>query len=392
MLLEEKLSILSAAAKYDISCSIGEKKKNFVYYSAANGKYIPILKILFSNACIYDCAYCINRRSNNIKRATFTVDEVVKLTTEFYKRNYIKGLFLSSAILKDPNYTMEQLIKVVEKLRKEEKFPGYIHLKIVPGTDEKLIEKAGILADRISINVEFLYTNSFYNLAPEKKPKNIQKPLYISSVKYLQYLNDKKRYKSVTPFSPLGQTTQLIVGATNETDKEILKFSSKLYKNYNLKRVYYSGYKAINNDKRLPQKSENIIRQQRLYQADFLLRFYNFSLDELFIKSKNLDLNIDPKLNWAINHPELFPIDISKASFDELIRIPGIGLKSAKKIIKLRKNEVLTFELLKKIGIPLNKTKDFIIINGKNYKSSKIKAPLFDFSYEKGDLFENSII
>lgn len=386
MTLEKKLSILSATAKYDVSCSFGERKKDFVYYSVANGRYVPILKILFSNACIYDCAYCINRKSNNIKRASFTVDEVVKLTVDFYKRNYIEGLFLSSAIIKDSNYTMEQLIKVAKKLREEEKFPGYIHLKIVPGADEKLVEKAGMYADRLSINVEFLKKDAFSILAPEKKPEAIQKPLQTSSIKYLQYIEEKKKYSHVKPYSPLGQTTQIIVGATNESDKKIIEFSSKLYKIYKLKRVYYSGYIAINKDKRLPQRSENSLREHRLYQTDFLIRFYNYSIEEIFDNCENLDLNIDPKSLWALKHPEFFPIDISRATFDELIRIPGIGLKSAQKIIMLRKHGILNFDTLKKAGISLKKAKDFISIKGKNFKTSKTYMPLFEFSKNGWDL------
>ncbi|ABS61039.1 MULTISPECIES: putative DNA modification/repair radical SAM protein [Fervidobacterium] len=385
MTLEEKLSILSAAAKYDVSCSFGERRKNFVYYSAANGKYIPILKILLSNACIYDCAYCINRKSNNIRRATFTVDEVVKLTLDLYKRNYIEGLFLSSAIIRDPNYTMEQMIKVAKKLKEEEKFPGYIHLKIIPGADEKLIEKAGMFADRVSINVEFLKKEAFFNLTPEKKPEEIQRPLHISSIKYLQYVEEKKRHPHVNPYSPLGQTTQIIVGATNESDKKIIEFSNKLYKVYKLKRVYYSGYVAINNDERLPQKSENPLREHRLYQADFLIRFYNYSIEEIFDNSENLDLNIDPKTLWALKHPELFPIDISRAKFDELIRIPGIGLKSARKIIELRKYGTLNLDALEKIGVSLKRAKDFITVKGKTFKDLKTYMPLFEFSQNEYD-------
>jgi predicted DNA-binding helix-hairpin-helix protein len=281
---------------------------------------------------------------------------------------------------------MEQLVNVAKKLREEEKFPGYIHLKIVPGADEKLVEKAGMYADRLSINVEFLKKDAFSILAPEKKPEAIQKPLQTSSIKYLQYIEEKKKYSHVKPYSPLGQTTQIIVGATNESDKKIIEFSSKLYKIYKLKRVYYSGYIAINKDKRLPQRSENSLREHRLYQTDFLIRFYNYSIEEIFDNCENLDLNIDPKSLWALKHPEFFPIDISKATFDELIRIPGIGLKSAQKIIMLRKHGILNFDTLKKAGISLKKAKDFISIKGKNFKTSKTYMPLFEFSKNGWDL------
>ncbi|ABR30545.1 radical SAM protein [Thermosipho melanesiensis] len=370
MVLERKLKLLTEHAKYDVSCSFGTNER-YVYYSKSVKKLRPILKVLFSNACVYDCAYCINRRSNNIERATFTVDELVEITTTLYKKNYVVGLFLSSAVIKDPNYTMKQMLKVVKQLRVKENFPGYIHLKIIPGADEKLVNEAGVFADRISINVEFLRKNDFYLLTPEKKPEDIQKPLSIAAEKYEEYFHQRRKYK-IQPFSPDGQTTQLIVGISKQSDKKILSFASKLYRNYKLKRVYYSGYVAINKDKRLPNTSESIMREHRLYQADFLLRFYNFTLDEIFEDSENLDLNLDPKLRWALNHPEFFPIDISKASFDELIRIPGVGINKAKKIILLRKEGRLSFETLRKIGVFINN--DFIVLKGK-----RVSAPLFNF-------------
>lgn len=388
--IERKLEILSSYAKYDISCVYSKSKnlkirpKHFIYYSQSNtGKTIPLLKVLFSNACIYDCAYCINRKTNNVPRATFTVDELVNLTTNFYKRNYIKGLFLSSAIIKNPNFTMEQMLKVVEKLRIEEGFKGYIHLKIIPGTSEVLVKEAGFYADRVSINVELPTKHSLLLLAPDKKPESIQNPLILSSKTYIETIHEAKKYKSVKIYSPAGQTTQIIVGATPESDKNILSFANKLYNQYKLKRVYYSAYIAINKDKRLPLKNEEIIREKRLYQADFLIREYNFTLEELFEKSKNLNLTLDPKTNWAVNHPDFFPIDINKASYDELIRIPGIGIKSANLIIKARKSSSLSFENLKKLGINLKKAQYFIACNGKKYDKNRELTPLFLFDFTK---------
>lgn len=399
MKIEEKLEILSSYAKYDISCVYNHSKasshpKNFIYYSqSSTGRTIPLLKVLFSNACIYDCAYCINRKTNNIPRATFTVDELVNITINFYKRNYIKGLFLSSAIIKSPDFTMEQMLKVVKKLRIEEDFKGYIHLKIIPGASEFLVKEAGFYADRVSINVELPTKHSLLLLAPDKKPETIQNPLIVSSKTYSETINEAKKYKGVKIYSPAGQTTQIIVGATPEYDKNILYFADKLYKQYKLKRVYYSAYSAINIDKRLPLKSEEKIREKRLYQADFLIREYNFTLNELFEKSKNLNLTIDPKTSWAINHPEFFPIDINKATFDELIRVPGIGIKSAKLIIKARKYSLLNLDTLRKLGINLKNARYFITYNGKKFDKDKELTPLFLFDYTKdGDVVESSSI
>ncbi|SHH51575.1 putative DNA modification/repair radical SAM protein [Thermosipho atlanticus] len=383
MNLDKKLKILISSAKYDVACSsIYLKNRNFLNLGYSS-KCVPLLKVLFSNACIYDCAYCINRKSNNIPRATFSVNELVNITISFYKKNYTKGLFLSSAIIKNPDYTMEQMIKVVKKLRTKEKFNGYIHLKIIPGVDEKLIEEAGLYADRLSINVEFPTKKSLKFLAPDKEPESIQKPLIVSSKKYIETISEVKKYKHAKLFSPAGQTTQLIVGATPESDKKILSFADKLYKDYKLKRVYYSAYIAVNYDKKLPTTSESQIRENRLYQADFLIRLYNFRIEELFEKSERLDLKIDPKTKWAINHPEFFPIEINSASYDELIRVPGIGIKTAKLIIKARKLSSLNFDNLIKIGVLLKKAKYFITCNGKKYNNLERSTPLFSINFSK---------
>lgn len=391
MEIERKLKILASYAKYDISCEYNEfdnyknfDKQRFIYYSrSSSGKTIPLLKVLYSNACIYDCAYCINRKSNNIPRTTFSINELVNLTKDFYKRNYIKGLFLSSAIVKNPDFTMEQMLRVVKKLRLEENFNGYIHLKIIPGASEFLVKEAGFYADRVSINVELPTKHSLLLLAPDKKPESIQTPLILSSKKHIETSHEAKKYKKIKIYSPDGQTTQIIVGATPESDKSILSFANKLYKQYKLKRVYYSAYNAINKDKRLPSNNESLTREVRLYQADFLMRYYNFTLEELFEKSKNLDPNLDPKTNWALNHPDFFPIDINKATYDELIRVPGIGIKSAKLIITSRKSTSLSFESLKKMGINLKKAQYFITCNGKKFNSKKETAPLFSFDFTK---------
>ncbi|MBO8161015.1 MAG: putative DNA modification/repair radical SAM protein [Thermosipho sp. (in: Bacteria)] len=393
MEIERKLEILSSSAKFDVACSPGtsdRKNKNVIdstniagiYHSwSSTGKCFSLLKVLFSNACIYNCAYCINRRSNNIPRATFTVNELVNLTMNFYKKGYIDGLFLSSAVIKNPDFTMEQLINVAKKLRMEENFKGYIHLKIIPGADEKLVEEAGFYANRVSVNVELPTAKSLKLLAPEKNPDSIQKPLILSSKKHLETISHAKKFKHVKIFSPDGQTTQLIVGATSESDKKIMLLANKLYKNYKLKRVYYSAYIAVNKDKRLPPTSESITRENRLYQADFLIRKYNFTVEELFEKTENLDLRIDPKTKWALEHPEFFPIEINKASYDELIRIPGIGIKSAKKILLARKVHALNFDDLKKIGIALKRAQYFITCNGKKYNKNKDLMPLFSFDF-----------
>ena len=376
----DKLKILADSAKYDASCSSsGSKRKNInngignghvsgICHSwGADGRCISLLKILFTNSCIYDCKYCINRSSNDVPRATFTPREVADLTINFYKRNYIEGLFLSSAVIRNPDYTMEQIIQTVTILRNEYNFNGYIHCKTIPGCSKELIDKLGILVDRMSINIELPSNESLKLLAPQKEKTGILTPMkYISDNIKMNNL-DKSRFKK--HFVPDGQTTQLIVGATNESDLKILKLSENLYKKVNLKRVYYSAYISINNDKNLPSlESPPLLRENRLYQADWLLRFYGFKADELLNESHpNFNTLLDPKCDWALRNIDKFPIEINRADFFTLLRIPGIGVISAKKIIKARRNFELNFDNLKHLGVVLKRAKYFITCKGKYY-------------------------
>lgn len=374
----EKLKILSDSAKYDASCSssgsnrrnsssgIGNGNISGICHSwGADGRCISLLKILFTNACIYDCKYCINRCSNNVKRATFTPREVANLTINFYKRNYIEGLFLSSAVIKSPDYTMELLINTISILRNEYNFNGYIHCKTIPGCSKELIDKLGSMVDRMSINIELPSNNSLKLLAPQKEKTGILTPMsYVSNKMKLNKLEKRKEN-----FVPAGQTTQLIIGATPESDLKILKLSESLYKKLSLKRVYYSAYISVNNDKNLPTlESPPLLRENRLYQADWLLRFYGFKADELLSETHpNFNNVLDPKCEWALRNLDKFPIEINKANYFTLIRVPGIGVVSAKKIIKARRNFELNFDSLKKLGIVLKRAKYFITCKGKYY-------------------------
>jgi putative DNA modification/repair radical SAM protein len=383
MTLNEKLEILSDAAKYDSSCSssgsdrsnngigIGNGASSGICHSwGIDGRCISLLKILFTNYCIYDCKYCINRKSNNVKRTSFTVDEVISLTINFYKRNYIEGLFLSSGIIKDENFTMEMLYQVAKKLRTEHNFHGYIHLKAIPGADYSLIKKAGLYADRLSINIELPSEKSLKLLAPDKSKQNILQPMKYIGENYINSIEEKKKYKHYQNFSPAGQSTQLIVGATPETDYQIIKLSENLYNKFNLKRVYYSAYIPVNKNENLPVLAPPLEREHRLYQADWLIRFYNFTHDELLSeKNPNFNMNYDPKVNWALNNIDFFPLEVNKASYEALLRVPGIGPLGAKKIISIRRMSNINFEILKKIGIVLKRAKYFITCNGKYLES-----------------------
>ncbi|MGN9135291.1 putative DNA modification/repair radical SAM protein [Clostridium sp. HCP1S3_B4] len=382
--ISHKLKILSDAAKYDVSCSSsGSKRKTtkntigsthasgICHSFTPDGRCISLLKILLSNCCIYNCSYCINRKSNDINRATFTPDEVANLTINFYRRNYIEGLFLSSAIIKTPNYTMEMLYNVVYKLRKVYNFGGYIHLKAIPGSDEDLIKKAGNLVDRMSVNLELPSSKSLKLLAPEKNKQDILSPMKtiknnISINKY-----ERKKFKNANLFVPGGQSTQLIVGASKETDLNILNLSENLYNKMNLKRVYYSAYVPVNTDKNLPTiKNPPTLREHRLYQGDWLLRFYGFKASELLShKNPNFDINFDPKTSYALNNLDNFPIEINEASYEALLRVPGIGVRGARKIILTRKVGFLDFYDLKKLGIVLKRAQYFITCKGKYYGS-----------------------
>lgn len=374
----EKLRILSAAAKYDVSCSSSGSKRcmppgglgdacsaGICHTWAADGRCISLLKILLTNACKYDCAYCINRRSNDVPRATFTPKEVIDLTMEFYRRNYIEGLFLSSAVIRDPDYTMEMLIRVAKELRTVHRFGGYIHLKAIPGASERLLFEAGLYADRSSVNIEVPSDKSLQYLAPEKNFASVYKPMNFFAERKLEYKTTARKSRYTPQFLPAGQSTQMIVGASGETDLEILGLSSGFYKNQGLKRVYFSGYVPLNADKRLPVLTTKppLAREHRLYQADWLMRFYNFEYNEILDEAHpNLDLELDPKIGWALRHPEMFPIDIQTADYEMILRVPGIGVKSAKLIVSGRRYGKIRLENLKKMGVVLKRAKYFIYL------------------------------
>lgn len=397
--ISEKLSILSDAAKYDVSCaSSGSSRKNsskglgntgngICHAYTEDGRCVSLLKILLTNFCIYDCAYCVSRKSNDIKRAAFTVQEVVDLTINFYRRNYIEGLFLSSGIFKNADYTMERLVLVAKKLRTEHQFNGYIHLKTIPGVSDELMNEAALYADRLSVNVEMPTTESLKLLAPDKNRNDMLKPMQYLSTAIIQHKEENKIFKKTPLFAPAGQSTQMVIGASPETDLQILFMSHFFYKKFHLKRVYYSGYVPISNDNRLPAMGTSVpmIRENRLYQADWLMRYYNFSVDEIVTpKDPLLDLEIDPKLNWALRNLQLFPLDINKADYNMIMRVPGIGVASARKICEARKFARLNTDHLKKMGIALNKAKYFIITNDVKYRKDYQPAQLKDFILNAG--------
>ncbi len=382
--IQEKLKILADAAKYDVSCSSsGGKRKNhnkglgnaegmgICHSYTEDGRCVSLLKILLTNYCIFDCAYCVTRRSNDIPRAAFTIDEVVNLTINFYRRNYIEGLFLSSGIFKDSDYTMERLVRIAKKLRQEHKFNGYIHLKTIPGASPELIKEAGLYADRLSVNIELPSELSLQRLAPEKNYPQILKPMSAISRELVASKEEQKLFKSAPAFAPAGQSTQLIVGASAENDQQILQLSNQLYQQYQLKRVYYSGYVPVSTDSRLPALVlPPVIRENRIYQADWLLRFYGFKVNEIVDDFyPNLDLEIDPKLAWALRNLHFFPLEINTADYEMILRVPGIGVKSAKKIVAARRFTNLTAEHLLKIGVVLKRAKYFITCNGKSLEA-----------------------
>ena len=378
--IEEKLRILSDAAKYDVSCSssgssrkntnngLGNAAINGICHSwSADGRCISLLKILMTNYCIYDCKYCINRKDNDIERAILSPDEIVKLTINFYRRNYIEGLFLSSGIIKSADYTMELMIAVAKKLRLEEKFNGYIHMKVIPGASRQLINEIGLYVDRVSVNIEFAENTALKLLAPDKKPTDISTSMGLIRKNMIENAEDKKIFKSTPSFIPAGQTTQMIIGASGESDYAILSRSENLYKNFDLKRVYYSGYVPVNKSGILVSTEQAVpmIREHRLYQADWLLRFYDFKADEILNeKDPFVDPLLDPKTNWAIKNSHFFPIEINKASYKDLLRVPGIGVTSAKRIVMTRKYSTIRYEHLKKLGIVIKRAKYFIVVNG----------------------------
>lgn len=376
----QKLKILAESAKYDVSCaSSGTVRRNskggvgntvggwgICHSFAEDGRCISLLKIMLTNYCIYDCAYCINRISNDIPRATLSVSELVDLTMEFYRRNYIEGLFLSSGVVRNPDYTMERLVRVAKDLREIHRFNGYIHLKSIPGASEELVRQAGLYADRMSVNLEIPTEENLKRLAPEKDHKSVYLPMKYIQQGVLESCEERKKYRKAPRFAPAGQSTQMIVGATSETDRDILRVSSTLYERPTMKRVYYSGYISVNTyDKRLPAlKQPPLVRENRLYQADWLLRFYEFKVDELVDeRTPDLDLEIDPKLAWALRHPEFFPVNIQTADYESLLRVPGIGVRSAKLIVTSRRFSRIGFYELKKMGAVMKKAKYFITCN-----------------------------
>ncbi len=395
----KKLEILSDSAKYDASCScsgsdrktpnggLGNGKDCGICHSwSDDGRCVSLFKILFTNYCIYDCAYCVNRRSNDILRASFTPREVADLTIEFYKRNYIEGLFLSSGIMKNPDYTMEQLSETLRILRDEYLFGGYIHVKAIPGASKELIDKAGALADRISVNIE-LPSKESLRLLTDKKHTDIFKPMKLITDGVSQSVAERKKSRFAPRFAPAGQSTQLIVGATPETDMTIVKLSEAMYNKFALKRVYYSAFIPVNaGDKRLPVLREPpLLREHRLYQADFLMRQYHFNADEILTPDKPmLDISLDPKANWALNNFHLFPVEINKADVEMLLRVPGIGPLSARRIVAARRGHYLNFDDLKKIGVVLKRAGYFITCKGK-------RMPAFSEKYQSvyGALAEN---
>jgi putative DNA modification/repair radical SAM protein len=391
--IKEKLSILADAAKYDVSCAssgsdrknnnkgIGNASNGICHAYTEDGRCVSLLKILLTNHCIYDCAYCVSRKSNDIKRAAFTVQEVVDLTINFYRRNYIEGLFLSSGIFSNADNTMERLILVAKKLRTEHQFNGYIHLKTIPGASDELTKEAGLWADRLSINVEMPTEKSLALLAPDKKREDMLKPMQFLKNEIVKHTEEKKIFKKLPMFAPAGQSTQMVIGATPETDLEILYLANDFYKKFNMRRVYYSGYVPISNDNRLPAIGTPVpmIRENRLYQADWLMRFYGFAVQEIVNKDNPLlDADIDPKLSWALRNLHVFPVDINKADYHLIVRIPGIGIQSAQKICAVRKFRRLNSMHLKKLGIAYNRAKYFIECGGefeiKDWQPMQLKS------------------
>jgi len=375
----EKLKTLAESAKYDVSCaSSGTTRKNtpggigstagwgICHSFTEDGRCVSLLKIMLTNYCIYDCAYCINRRSNDIRRATFSVEELVELTIEFYRRNYIEGLFLSSGVINNPDYTMERMVRVIKELRTVHRYNGYIHMKSIPGASEQIVREAGLYADRLSVNIEIPTEQNLKMLAPEKSHESIFKPMLFIQQGVLESNEERRKFNSAPRFAPAGQSTQMIIGATDESDKQILYTSAAMYQRPSMKRVYYSGYIPVNSyDNRLPAlKQPPLVRENRLYQADWLMRFYNFKVDEIVDDAHpDLDLEIDPKLSWALRHPEHFPVDINKADYTQILRIPGIGVKSAKLIIVTRQNGRINASTLKRIGVVMKKAQYFITCN-----------------------------
>lgn len=382
MTVYEKLNILTDAAKYDVACTssgterksdgtgIGSCQQSGICHSfSADGRCISLLKILFTNECVYDCKYCINRRSNDVKRASFTPDEICNLTMEFYRRNYIEGLFLSSGVLKSPDYTMELLYAALYKLRVEYHFQGYIHVKAIPGASRELVYRLGLLADRMSVNLELPTAEGLKLLAPHKTRKTILEPMRLVQNRMEKNKQEIALYRNAPRFVPAGQSTQMIIGATPETDYQIINVAEALYQKFGLKRVFYSAFIHVNEDKNLPARTDEgppLLREHRLYQADWLLRYYHFEAKELLSEENpNFNILLDPKCNWALRNLEVFPVEVNRASYEMLLRVPGLGYKSAMRIVKARRLGTLDFPDLKKMGVVLKRAMYFLTCNGR---------------------------
>lgn len=389
MSVMEKLEILSDAAKYDVACTSSgvERKGNgkdmgncvkcgICHSFASDGRCISLLKILMSNECIYDCKYCLNRRSNDTKRATFTPEEICDLTMQFYRRNYIEGLFLSSGVIGNPDYTMELLCRTLYLLRRQYRFNGYIHVKAIPGADPRLIQMTGFLADRMSVNLELPTADGLRALAPNKHRNTILKPMRQIQNGIAANKNELALYHNAPSFVSGGQSTQMIIGATPESDYQIMNVAESLYQKFELKRVFYSAFVKVNEDKDLPSipGGPPLLREHRLYQADWLLRFYGFKASELLSEDRPFfNVLLDPKEDWAIRHLEQFPVEINRAGYDVLLRVPGIGVKSAQRIVQARRSAKLDFPALKKIGVVLKRALYFITCNGKMMYPTKLE-------------------
>jgi len=388
--LEQRLEILADSAKYDVSCSSSGSKRagkagalgtttssGICHTWTTDGRCISLLKILLTNACIFDCAYCLNRRSNDIPRAAMTPDEVVDLTMNFYRRNYIEGLFLSTGVIRTADYTMEQLIAVAKRLREVERFNGYIHLKLVPGADPLLIAQAGRYADRVSINIELPSRQSLALLAPDKPRESVVNPMRQVSGLLVEAKEARTKSRRAPRFAPAGQSTQLIVGATPESDRDIITLTEGLYNRLELKRVYYSAFIPGSSDKRLPAlPTPPLLREHRLYQADWLLRFYGFSAHELLDEARpNLDMRFDPKSDWALRHLELFPVEVNRVDYEVLLRVPGIGVRSAQRIVQARQGTRLGETELKKLGVVLKRARYFLTAGGRYLGGIRLDGP-----------------
>ena len=378
----DKLQILSDSAKYDAACTssgVDRKGRNdggignsaacgICHTFASDGRCISLLKVLMTNCCIYNCKYCVNRTDNDVPRARFTPRELADLTINFYRRNYIEGLFLSSAVIKNPDYTCEQMIECLAILRNEYKFNGYIHAKAIPGADSELISRLGMYADRMSVNIEMPSQQSLEKLAPDKSRSSILLPMGQITTKIKENSTEIVKYKHARKFAPAGQSTQMIIGATPDTVYQIIRLSEALYNKYSLKRVFFSAYVPVGDTRVLPDENTPppLLREHRLYQADWLLRFYGYKASELLDeKHQSFDPLLDPKCNWAVNHPEVFPVEINKAPYEMLLRVPGIGVKSANKICAARKTAKLDFDDLKKLGVVLKRAQYFILCCGR---------------------------